>query len=220
MFLTHFLSCQKTAIKTFGHDLWTLTDYMVLACGAWIPDTFHKVFGLSEKDYSSVLDIPSLHLICVRDPRKPYAEQLSRLFSNAQVKYIAGEHAITRRVRDDADLIKILHQNMLERDNKVTMKEPEMRKVSKISSIGVMSPLQVAVVKLEGLIEDPTIMKVLGVRNPSKPLLYNARECNSSKCTTYGDVLSFIQGGAGDLRRIGVKTGEVVAYGAPPGGGE
>jgi len=46
-----------------------------------------------------------------------------------------------------------------------------------------------------------------------------ARDTDPNKYTTYGDLTSFIEGGKGDLRRLGIKPGEVIAYGAPPGGG-
>eukprot|EP00956_Cyclotella_meneghiniana_P042473 scaffold248482_cov120-Cyclotella_meneghiniana.AAC.1 len=41
---------------------------------------------------------------------------------------------------------------------------------------------------------------------------------DGSNVTTYAELKDFIQGGDGDLRRIGVSYGDVVAYGAPPGG--
>ena len=79
---------------------------------------------------------------------------------------------------------------------------------------------QVAGVTLDNMMEEATIPKMLEAQDASKPFMYNARESDSSNFLAYGDLLSFIRGGAGDLRRLGVKEGEVVAYGGPGNGGK
>ena len=65
---------------------------------------------------------------------------------------------------------------------------------------------------------DASIKALLMAQPASKPFLYTTRNTDSSKSTAYGDLLNFIQGGDDDLRHLGVKIGEVVAYGAPPSG--
>ena len=99
------------------------------------------------------------------------------------------------------------------------MNEPDMKNISDISTMGVMSSIQVAHVELDEHRMESTVMKALLSKDRNKPLFYNAREIDSSKYTTYGEVIQFIDGGPGDLRRLGVHPGEVVVYGAPPGGG-
>lgn len=89
--------------------------------------------------------------------------------------------------------------------------------VSEVSSVSVMKDKQAVFVHHKGLLNDATITKVLEEQETETPFLYNARDCRKSNVTTYGDVLGFIQGGPGDLRRLGVESGDVVAYCSPPG---
>ena len=163
--------------------------------------------------------IPSTHLIGVVDPLKPNGELISRIYADTIVRYIVGGHAIPRSVESDVELLETLNDCVQKRENVATMYPPKLKDVSDVTSIGVMSPFSVVGVELQNLISDPTVTKVLKLRDPENPLLYNAREKDASKFTTYGEVLDFYTGGPGDLRRLGIKTGEVVAYGAPPGGG-
>lgn len=60
-----------------------------------------------------------------------------------------------------------------------------------------------------------TILDCLDAQG-SKPFVNIARDMDGSNVTTYAELKDFIQGGDGDLRRIGVSYGDVVAYGAPP----
>jgi len=196
-------------------------EYMILACSVHTPADLAAALQLPLQSLEPrSVYIPSIHLIGSSDPRKANTEQMSGLFANVQVMYMGGGHAVTRFVEQDESLLHCIHEGIRLGDNPVTVDVPELRQVSAVSSVGVMSPLQVAVVKLDGLIADPTITNVLQAKPSDKALFFNARDDDVSRYTTYGDVLDFIQGGPGDLRRLGVKTGEVVAYGAPPGGGE
>mmetsp|Transcript_5161 Transcript_5161/g.5692 ORF Transcript_5161/g.5692 Transcript_5161/m.5692 type:complete len:116 (+) Transcript_5161:667-1014(+) len=95
---------------------------------------------------------------------------------------------------------------------------PDFQPVSKLSSVGLLPHLQVALVKLEtDSLPENICPKLLEAQDRGKPFLYTARERNPNNYISYGDVCDFIHGGEGDLRRLGVKTGEVVAYVAPSG---
>ena len=103
--------------------------------------------------------------------------------------------------------------------------EAYFKPISQVSSIALLPHVQAALVKLnkENLPYSKgncsTIISRLKTWPADRPFLRDSRVEDSNKYTTYGDVLEFIQGGTGDLRRLGVKPGEVVAYGAPGGGG-
>jgi hypothetical protein len=84
---------------------------------------------------------------------------------------------------------------------------------------GCYLPFSLHMVELEEKKMQDTLVGALSITDRNTPLFYNARDTNASNYTSYGDVLDFIQGGDGDLRRLGVKEGEVVVYGCPPGGG-
>ena len=94
------------------------------------------------------------------------------------------------------------------------------KEVSPITSLALHPHFQLAHVKLkdEILPYGATIINCLKAQPRTKPFLFDARN-DKGVSTTYGEVLDFIDGGGGDLRRIGVNSGDVVAYGAPPGGG-
>lgn len=160
--------------------------------------------------------IPSSHLIGISDSFKPQSESMSRMFYDAQVAYMPGGHFIPKGL-SGLERFQALRENVHKRENVVTMYPPKLTKASNVTSIGVMAPYQVVGVELSNLIPNPTILEVLKSKESSKPLFYNARDSSLENFTTYGDVVNFIDGGAGDLRRLGVNPGEVVAYGAPPG---
>ena len=94
-----------------------------------------------------------------------------------------------------------------------------------VSSISVLPDIQVSRNRLRHellpsgkLPGGATIVNCLQSQPWDKPFLFNARD-STGVATTYGQALDFIQGGGGDLRRLGISSGEVVAYGTPPGGG-
>jgi len=196
-------------------------EYMIIACAADFSATFKQAVGLSNNCLvPSCVGIPSFHLIGIEDPSRPNSEKIAGMFSVAQIKYIIGGHAISRLVAQDDDLLRSLRGSLKERGNVVQMNPPVMTQVSDVSSIGVMSPLQVTAVDLHGLIDNPSIVKLLEAKDPHKELFYNARDKDPSNFISYGEVLKFIQRGPGDLRRLGINPGEVVAYAAPPSGGK
>lgn len=100
----------------------------------------------------------------------------------------------------------------------------EYKEVNPVTSISVQKQEQVSLVQLKdyllpsGKYGGATIINCLGAQPKDNPFLLNARD-PSGASTTYGQALDFIKGGEGDLRRLGIQVGEIVAYGAPPGGG-
>ncbi len=196
-------------------------SYMILACAVGLPQKLMTAFGFS-RDYlePSSINIPSLHLIGMDDPCRPMGEDMLSFFYGAQTKYMPGGHGISRQMESDKDALRAIHDGLNNLDNGVSMKFSEMTKTSGISSIAPMYKWQVAAVELYGFMDSPTIPALLESHDPSKPLFYDARATDSSKYLSYGDVLNFIRGGPGDLRRLGVKQGEVVAYVAPGNGGK
>eukprot|EP00594_Rhizosolenia_setigera_P007038 CAMPEP_0178952316 /NCGR_PEP_ID=MMETSP0789-20121207/7736_1 /TAXON_ID=3005 /ORGANISM="Rhizosolenia setigera, Strain CCMP 1694" /LENGTH=1269 /DNA_ID=CAMNT_0020633331 /DNA_START=617 /DNA_END=4426 /DNA_ORIENTATION=- len=189
---------------------------MVLACAAEDPSNLHDAIEGFPDNFE--IDIPSFHLIGVSDKVKPKSESISRLFSDAQVAYMPGGHGISRFV-EHSEMIKRLSENMNKAANVALLYPPKLTSASDVSSFGIISPYQYVGVELSNLLPEPTILGVLKSKNQTKSLMFNARDSTGSNFTTYGDVVDFIVGGPGDLRRLGVKPGDVVSYGAPPGGG-
>ena len=191
--------------------------YMILACACDLPDllVLQESLQLQSKP---VVNIPSLHLIATEDQRRNDSEGISRIFSDAQVHYIAGGHdAVNESMRGDAALLSSLANNLNALQNVPYIEIPKSSSVSEVSTISVLDDKQAVFVDLDRLMSGATITKALKAQAPDRPLFYNAREIDKTKVTSYGDVLEFFQGGPGDLRRLGVKSGDVVAYCAPPG---
>ena len=169
---------------------------------------------------------PSFHLIGVDDDAKAQSEEVSRLFRNAQIWYMAGGHGISRDLRSDIDLLAAVANHIdvaMGLVPKPTRPELTWSATSSMSSLAVVDGKQLAHVRLESHTKlspsGTTIVGALAAKPPDAPLLRVAR-ARQDIATTYGAVLNFFQpGGAGDLRRIGVHdTTEVVAFCAPPGG--
>ena len=63
-----------------------------------------------------------------------------------------------------------------------------------------------------------TLLEMLAAQPSTAPLLLEARHQDPQRFTSYGQALRFCQpGGEGDLRRLGVQPGEVVATWLPLG---
>jgi acyl-CoA synthetase (AMP-forming)/AMP-acid ligase II len=93
------------------------------------------------------------------------------------------------------------------------------RKTSGLSSRAVVDNLQMQAVAIQTTGLPTTLLEMLTAQPSTAPLLREARHQDPQWFTSYGQVLRFCQpGGEGDLRRLGVQPGEVVAYLAPPGG--
>jgi hypothetical protein len=221
-FQSSFRKSLRTANGTLAHSLQEGTnpfDYMILACPVADPHTIRHALGLRGEMDEFSISIPSMLLIGIEDHQKMKSEKFGYMFSDLQVKYMVGGHAVPRMVSADKELVRTLRRNLKEKRNAVEIQAPSMRKISDITSIGLLSSIQFAHVELEESKMQNTLVGALSSTDRNKPLFYNARDTNASNYTSYGDVLDFIQGGDGDLRRLGVKEGEVVVYGCPPGGG-
>jgi len=194
--------------------------YLVLACPAGITDKMFESIGIYKEAFEpEFIKTPSLHLLGTEDKLRQRGEEMLTYFSHPQMYYMISGHGVPRHIESDKDSLRMLHEGLDYLHSKVSMKFSEPVQVSDVSSISPLYGYQVAGVTLDNLMEEATIPKMLEAQDTNKPFIYNARETDSSKFLTYGDLLNFIRGGAGDLRRLGVKEGEVVAYGGPGNGG-
>jgi len=172
-------------------------------------------------------NIPSFHIIGIEDAFKTQSEEFASFFANRKVMYTPGGHAISREQRNDKELLNQIDTFAKSYGQPIKGKVAEayFHPISDVSSIALLPHVQVALVKLnkENLPyskgDGSTIISRLGTWPADRPFLRDSRVGDANKYLTYGDALGFIQGGKGDLRRLGVKPGEVVAYGAPGGGG-
>ena len=167
----------------------------------------------------------SVHLIGRKDNFKSWSESfaLDLNSTNISVLYLDNGHEINQLQRGNAEVISQVRdcfsgaQTSFE-ELPAAPKALEWRKSSDLSSRSIASDAQIAAVKvkMEGIPD--TIIGMLAAQPANAPLFRLAREQNADVLTTYGQMLSFCQS-EGDLRRLGVQAGEVVAYLAPPGGG-
>lgn len=170
--------------------------------------------------------IHSVHLIGREDDYRSWSESFaSSLNSTAtDVFYLAGGHEIARTHDGNAEARDLVRQCLGRSRGKVDLlpvvtDKLEWRRSSPRSSRAIASDLQIAAVKVDTQGLPETIVDMLAAQPSDAPLLRLARETDANKCTTYGQLLSFCRpGGEGDLRRLGVQAGDVVAYLAPPGG--
>lgn len=144
--------------------------------------------------------------------------------------YLPGGHGVSRSEHKDTELIAaikdIMHYSDDEDDEDgVGTFLAEFNPINPITSISIQPNLQVSRCQLKtdllpsGKLEGgATFIGQIKAQPAKKEFLFNAR-ATERVSTTYGQALTFICGGSGDLRRLGIKTGEVVAYVAPPGGG-
>jgi hypothetical protein len=130
-------------------------------------------------------------------------------------------HDVSRELSHDRTLIRAIYNishSLYDADSLPIL--GDYKEVNPITSLALHPHFQLAHVKLkdEILPYGATIVNCLKAQPRDKPFLFDARNGKGAS-TTYGEVLDFINGGGGDLRRIGVNSGDVVAYGSPPGGG-
>ncbi len=201
--------------------------FVILACAAPDISTIREVVGYSQIGAGSIL-LPSFHIIGMDDEFKSKSEKNASLYATREVRYMPGGHGVPRNVSLDDDLCTALRSfaRFLGRPPLTrTDRAPKYIQMNKVSSVHLLKEAQVALVKLkhellpEGIFSGgATIRGALAAQSSDKPFLYTSRNMNPNENTSYGDLLSFIDGGAGDLRALGVDQGEVVAYAAPPGG--
>jgi len=206
--------------------------FVILGCaGTSFPGGFAEMrsaAGLRRSHFdTNSCRVPSFHLIGIEDPLKSQSEDFASLFGRRRVLYMPGGHAIGRGERGDADLTEQLYDfaSSLGDAPPRQVNEASFRPVSEVSDIALLPHVQVALVKLKNTKlpwahgGGATLLSMFKKHPPTNPFLRVSREPDPSKTTTYGDFLNFVRGGPGDLRHIGVRPGQVVAYGAPPGGG-
>jgi len=205
--------------------------FAIFACTTTL---FEDVTGLRRQaglHVNQILDLncyslPSFHIIGVEDKFKAQSEEFATLFANRKVMYIPGGHAISRQQRKD----KVLRDKLLSfvrsnGDLVLSLPKPNFQPRSEVSNVALDPHFQVALVNRDnsklpyGKADGSTILSMLEKWPADRPFLSESRVGNPAMSTTYGDVSNFIRGGKGDLRHLGVKSGDVVAYGAPVGGG-
>ena len=199
----------------------------IIACAA-APLSLTKLrhrSGLGDST-SSFSHTQMVHLIGRKDNYKSWSEALAlTMDSNTTfVHYLDEGHEINRQLRNETEVNNLIrdcfndshvHHNNLD---SALVKSPWVQ-TSNISSRSIADNYQVAAVKINTQGLSDTIINALAKQPANTPLLRLARERDSEISTTYGQMLSFCQPeGEGDLRRLGVQAGEVVAYLAPPGG--
>ncbi|MRV72593.1 AMP-binding protein [Duganella sp. FT92W] len=172
--------------------------------------------------------IPTLHLIGRKDGYKAWSESLALALHTtaSDVLYLDDGHEINRLHRDDAALCARVRGCFMgagavsaPASAPSGANQAEWMTSSALSARSVARDVQLTAVKLAtGAVPD-TILGMLAAQPGDAPLLRHARERDASVATTYGRMLAFcLPGGDGDLRRIGVQAGDVVAYLAPAGG--
>ena len=172
---------------------------------------------------SSLIEVKSIQLIGVDDPLRCQSEQVASCFLGGHVLYMPGAgHQITTSSHDKHIITTL--KSFIKADGHptycTTSMLSEFNATSKVSSLSLHQSKQIARVQLDdGLFQEhSTIINSLSAQPYDRPFLYNARNGDRDATTTYGQALNFITGGQGDLRRLGVKAGDVVAYIAPAGG--
>ena len=163
----------------------------------------------------------NLHLIGRKDEHKPWSESLALSLNSplTKVLYLPDGHEISRLQRADADLLKQVRL-CFARPQVATVPAPlQWQQSSNFSARAMADDVQITAVRVDTGELPQTISGMLAAQPASAPLFRLARERDSRIVTTYGQMLAFCQpGGEGDLRRIGVRAGDVVAYLAPAGG--
>lgn len=171
-------------------------------------------------------DSRTIHLIGREDNYKKWSESLALAHnpSTTQIFYLDGGHEISQLQRDDEALCHLIGNCLNDVDNMqrragIKPDPVKWQKSSNRSFLTMANETQVATVKIDEQELPQTIVAMLVAARKSAPALRIAREQDPHACTTYGQLLDFcMPGGDGDLRRLGIQAGEVVAYLAPPGG--
>lgn len=213
--------------------------FVILACSSSGFDTIHPNLDefvkamefVTPSDIStttlcpgSISCIPSFHIIGTEDSCKARSEEIACLFSKRIILYQPGGHYISNRLEEDLDLQSSIKEFITFNGNvpPSQIQLPQsMKFTSEMSSFALLPESQVALVKLNFDVLTSvrnTILSALKAQRPNKPFMYDARVQDPTKYTSYGDIVDFIERGHGDLRRLGVKDGDAVAYCTPPGG--
>ena len=173
------------------------------------------------------LRLSSLHIIGVDDSVKELSEEVCSTYDHTSCRkifYLHGGHTIGRITRNDDGVCAAVQRAGQVAIGTVRKNPPAdplvWKPLSAISDMAKIPNKQLALVRTKGITKPSTmqtIVDALANQPPDAVLMRIARAGDVR--TTYGECLKFIQpGGGGDLRRLGVKPGEVVAYCTPPGG--
>lgn len=206
-----------------------LFKFAILACAAPLVSSIREKADMNNPIpiEAGTIPVSSFHIIGIEDGFKAMSEKNASLYASRKVMYMPGGHGVPRDVHLDKDLCAALRSfaRSLGRPPR-RERSPKYVQMNEVSGVQLLKESQVALVKLkhellpEGKFRGgATIRGALAAQPAEKPFLYTSRNTNAKETTTYGDLLSFIDGGAGDLRALGIAPGEVVAYAAPPGGG-
>lgn len=168
----------------------------------------------------------SLHLIGRNDPYKSWSESLAIALNSTstQVLYLPGGHEVNQLRPEDSGVSAAIQQYFsadatYQDDAAPASAGLDWKYSSALSQRAIAHGTQLATVQLKTAGLPETIRGMLAAQPANAPLFRQARQTDAGACTTYGQMLSFCQaGGQGDLRRLGVRAGEAVAYLAPPGG--
>ena len=205
-----------------------LIKFVILACSAPDISSFREEVDKMNPTQIEAGTIPvsSFHIIGIEDAFKAKSEKNVSYYATREVRYMPGGHGVPRDVGLDKDLCDEL-KNFARKLGRPARRDRAQKHVqmNDVSGVRLLNESQVAIVKLKHellpgckFIGGATIRGALGAQPSNKPFLYTSRNNNFDDVTTYGDLLNFINGGAGDLRALGVAPGEVVAYAAPTGG--
>lgn len=168
----------------------------------------------------------SLHLIGRNDAYRPWSESLALAHhsESTEVLYLSGGHEVNQLAQDNLDAASMVRQHfsadeIFQDHCPRPMDGLDWKYSSTLSRRAIANRTQMAAVQMMTAGLPETITGLLAAQPAEAPLLRQARQADAEACTTYGQMLSFCQaGGEGDLRRLGVRAGEAVAYLPPPGG--
>ena len=170
-----------------------------------------------------LIPVKSIHIVGIEDPIKTESEGVASMFANPTVLYHPGGHSISRDIKSHVEIIDSVGEFVRRQGEPVEVPySTNFVEMSEVSSIAVQPTVQIGMVQLKdhllpgGSKHKATILECLGAQDENKPFLNHARDTDGANATTYGELKEFIEGGNGDLRRLGVQFGDVVAYGAPP----
>ncbi len=160
----------------------------------------------------------SLHLIGLSDPLRADSEKFCVQANNGRsdVIYMEAGHEVIlqpEQIETLSDWIKGQSHDMSYQLSPTTNFKTSLHSDREIAQF-----FQIAQVSTHLPSIANTILEALHTPAPETPFFHKAGEADHKYSSTYGDFISFIEGGEGDLRRIGVSAGQKVAYVVPSSG--
>lgn len=171
-------------------------------------DALKGYYGLGKADINCTTFIGK------EDQFQYWGEEFAESFCEfkTQVVYMDSGHEI--RSTNELDKARFNKEVL---SGLVKAEEKEFRSCEK-SFRKVSSEVQLVTTNLKLGDTAQTIKELLLSQDSDRAALRNARDTNPLNYTSYGELATAINGGQYDLRRIGVKSGEVVGYLPPQGG--